>query len=144
MRTQRLGKLLGATLLCLFWSSALHAQTHPCDVATPTSGSGVAGATEQVQFCHDGKDSTGTVTITPTSFRLYDNNVGAPVAMTKGTTSATSGKTVYTGTYTVPAVGAHALQVSALVGAAESLKSTTFTLTSVAAVPSAPTSLQVQ
>ncbi len=137
-------RLLGLTLLCLFWSSALHAQTHPCDLTAPTSGTGVAGATATVQFCHDGKDSTGTVNITPTSFRLYDNNVGTPIAMTKGTTSPTSGKTVYTGTYTVPAVGAHALQVSALVGAVEGTKSATFTLTSVAAVPSAPTSLQVQ
>ncbi len=133
------------TLLFLALPALVQAQTHYCDTAQPTTGTSVVGATLTVSACHDGKDSTGTVAVAPTSWKLYDNNVGSTITMTKGTTSAVSGKAVYTGTYLVPTVpGTHSLQATALSGTAEGAKSPTFTLTSVAAVPSAPTSLTAQ
>jgi hypothetical protein len=131
---------------CLFLllSSTLYAQTHYCDQTQPTTGTGIAGQTLVVTLCNDGKDSTGTVTLTPTSFKLYDNNAATVIGMTKGTTSATSGKSLYTGSYVVPPTGVHVLQTTALAGTNEGPKSPSFTLTVVAAVPSAPTNLTAQ
>lgn len=138
-------KRLLFTLAILAVPALLHAQPHYCDTTPPTSGTAVVGATLTVSACDSGKDSTGTVNITPTGWKLYDNGVGTTIAMTKGTTSSVSGKTVYTGSYTVPTTPAtHSLQTSALLGTTEGAKSGTFTLTSVAAVPNAPTNLTVQ
>lgn len=135
-------------LLCLSFllccSNSARAQTHYCDTTPPTSGNGVVGATVQVQFCNDGKDSTGTVPVIPTSFTLYDNNVGASITMTKGTTSAVSGKTVYTGNYIVPSAGSHSLQSTATINSKESAKSTPFLLTGITPTPSVPTNLTAQ
>ena len=132
-------------LAFLLLGSSVYAQAHYCDTTQATSGTAIVGATLTVSACNDGKDSTGTVPDVPTSWKLYDNNIGVPIPMTKGTTSAVSGKTVYTGSYIVPpSPGIHALQTTALNGTAESAKSPTFTVTGVAAVPSAPTNLTVQ
>lgn len=121
---------------------AAQAQTHYCDTPQPTTATAVVGSTLTISHCNDGRDATGTAPVSPTSFKLYDNGTGAVITMMSGTTSTVSGKTVYTGNYIVPAtVGAHAIQTTALVGVAESAKSNTFTVTAVAAIPSAPTNL---
>lgn len=133
-----------ATLLFLLCSSPLYAQTHYCDQAQPTTGTAIVGASVTVRHCNDGKDSTGTVPVTPTAFRVYVDGTGAAITMTKGTTSATSGKSDYTGTITAPAAGVHTIQTTAVAGTAEGAKSNTFTLTTTAAVPSAPTNLTAQ
>ncbi len=133
------------TLCFLALPALVQAQVHYCETTPPTAGTAIVGATLTVSACNDGKDSTGTVSVTPTSWKLYDNAVGVVIPMTKGTTSAVSGKSVYTGTYLVPATpGTHVLQTTALSGTLEGAKSPTFTLTGVAAVPSAPTNLTVQ
>ena len=139
----RLMKPLFVLAILVFASPAI-CQTHYCDTTQPTTGTAVAGATVTIQHCNDGKDSTGAVPITPTGFRIYSDGNGAVIAMTKGTTSTVSGKTVYSGTFSAPSAGAHALQTTALVGNVEGPKSGTFTLTTVAAVPSAPTNLTAQ
>ncbi len=136
-------------LLCLIilaLPAIAQAQTHYCDTTPPAAGTFVAGAIVAIQTCNDGKDSTGTVTVAPTAWKLYDNATAVTIAMTKGTTSAVSGRTVYSGNYTAPATpGVHTLQATALVGASvEGPKSNVFTLTVVAAVPSAPTNLSGQ
>jgi len=121
------------------------AQAHYCDTPQPTNGSAIVGATLTLQHCNDGKDQSGTVNVAPTSFKLYDNGTGTPITMTKGTTSAVSGKTVYSGSYVVPSTpGVHTLQTTAVAGTSEGAKSNVFTLTATAAVPSAPTNLSGQ
>lgn len=132
--------LLGLLLI----PTNLYAQTHYCDTTPPTSGNGVVGSSHTIQVCQDGKDSTGTVNLTPTSWTLYvDGAAGTPVTMTKGSTSTVSGKTVYTGSYIVTS-GSHSLQMTASFNGAESAKSSPFALTGVNAVPSAPSLLSVQ
>jgi hypothetical protein len=128
------------TLLFLLLPSSVFAQTHYCDTTPPTSGSAPQGATLTIQHCLD----AASTAVNPT-FKLYVDGVGVTLAMTKGTTSPVSNKTVYTGTTVASSTqGAHSLQTSALNGSTEGPKSNTFTLTITPLVPSAPTNLTAQ
>ena len=128
--------------LCLLALPAVvQAQTHYCDTTPPSTGSAAQGATLTVQHCLD-----AATTAVVTSFKIYvDGGTGAVIAMTKGTTSTVSNKTVYSGTTVASsAVGPHTIQTTALNGTTEGPKSNTFTLTITPLVPSAPTNLTAQ
>ena len=135
-------------LLCaLFFlalSTPLYAQTHYCDVPQPTSLTAASGAPITLGFCHDGKDVNGNPG-QPSGFALYDNGLRTTPVFLKGTTSSTSGKTVYTYATTVPtATGLHTLQTAWLSGTVEGAKSNPFALTVVAPALTAPTNLSAQ
>ncbi len=127
-------------------ASLAQAQTHPCDMPGPTSGTATPGQMMTLSACHSGKDANGN-TIVITGWALYDNATRTTPTLIKGTTSATSGLSIYTLALTAPAtIGLHTYQLAAIDAAGESAKSSPFVLTvSVPlTVPVAPGQLVVQ
>lgn len=142
-------KRLGLILLCVFWSSAVFAQTNPCDNpnTTPPNGTAVVNSTLNLSACLSPNATDGTPLVVITGWTIYDNGVSTALAMTKGATSTVTNLAQFTGTWIVPSTtGSHTLQVTAtgancVIGptctAKESAKSNPFTLT-VNPVPAGP------
>lgn len=131
----------------LFIAQLVSAQTHPCDVTPPTSGTGVAGQPMILGHCHVGTDTNNNPI---TGFAVYDNTVRTLVAISSWVKSATAnaqGRFYYTYLTTVPATGGlHTFQTAAMSGTAESVKSNPFALTVSLpqTAPVAPTNLRVE
>ncbi len=134
--------------LALFAVPALaQAQTHPCDLATATSGTAIAGATVTLSACHSGLDANGN-NETITGWALYDNAVRTTPVLTAGTAVSTTGLKLYSVTMTAPATaGVHSYQIAALDASGEGAKSTppfVLTVSLPPTVPAAPSKLTVK
>lgn len=137
--------LLLLILVLILFSSTVKAQTHYCDTTPPSAGNGTVGVSSTVNVCAGPNDTNGNP-VTITSWTLYDGAVGAPITMTKGTTSTVSGLTIYTGTYTPTTTGTHNLSITSTGNGKESVKSNPFVLTVVLppAAPTTPVKLSLQ
>lgn len=120
--------LITAMVLTGLWTpTRVGAQSHPCDLVQPTSGTGVAGQVLSLHACHPGVDTNGNPI---TGWAIYDNGVRQVLALTKGTTQALNGQFDYSGPYTVPATaGLHQIEYVVLWGALESPRGGPFALT---------------
>lgn len=136
-------------LLMLLCPRLVTAQTHYCDTTPPTAGAAIPGQVLAISTCIGPNDTNG-VPFTVTGWALYDNGVRTLVTLVKGTTSTVSNRTVWAGTYTVPAVtGVRTLQTAAIASALptpEGAKSIPFVLTVSLppGAPPAPTHLSLQ
>ncbi len=133
-------------LLCFLAMPTLaYSQTHYCDTTPATSGTGTVGVPMTIQACAGANDVNGTP-VTITAWTLYDGAASTPITMAKGSTSAVSGKSVYSGAFTPATAGSHALAITATGNSKESAKSVSFLLSVLPppAAPPAPTNLTAQ
>lgn len=129
--------ILLAVSLMVWLPSIVGAQTHYCDTAVVTSGTGTAGQTMELKFCHPLLDSNNQPT-TLTGFAFYDNGVRRVINLTQGTKSAISGLWEFTGSYVVPnQAGLHTLELAAINAIGEGPKAGPFALT-VSGTPASP------
>ena len=120
----------------MFSASLAVAQTHPCDLTYPTSGTGVVGP-HPLKLCHPGTDASGTAPVT--SWELYiDGAGGATITMTTNGIANAAGLKEYTATVQA-LLGTHTYEVSAVNSIGESAKSAPFTFVATPA-PTAPAS----
>lgn len=133
-------------LACLGLAVPAAAQTHPCDLPQPTSGTAVAGAPITIQGCAGPMDVNGNP-VNPTGFALYDNGVRTTPAFVFGTQAPVSGFFVVTVAATAPTTGGvHTYQLAEFNAVGEGAKSPPFVLTVSLppGVPVAPTKLIVK
>lgn len=120
----RMSLLISAIVLM---ASAVSAQTHPCDLVAPTSGTAVAGQTRTLSVCHSGLDTNGNAI---DGTKVYDNGVGSAITLTKSATANAAGFYEFTAPYVVPSVaGVHTLAATFISGTFESPTSSPFVLT---------------
>lgn len=139
-------------LLLLLLPRLVSAQTHPCDLPAPPSGTAVAGSTMALSACLPPNDINGVPITSVTGWTVYDNGVSTSLTLTKGTTSAASGLTRWAGPWIAPSQpGSHAIEVTATGSnssgtAKESPKSAPFSLalSAAPASPTAPVKLAIQ
>jgi hypothetical protein len=123
----------------LFSPVVAFAQTHPCDLTTPTSGTATAGQTATLALCHPGVDTNGNPV---TGFAIYLDGARSTPTLTRGATANSAGLWEYTAPMVVPATaGLKTYESAALSGTLESPKSVPFVLTVTLprTVPLAPT-----